>query len=416
MSLNKLCKIHIDHEYYNSDTSNLLEMNLIPSVESTKLIKNNRIVIKKGKKTFSLYGDIYNKNEKLKNEFTLNFALTVTDPWFHSASNLSINKCTYNQNKTEVTLKEGNTSTAYYFHNKRNVMESIYSLPKSEIDNLFETFELNYPMSYLFPDAMECLSKEKQVGDSDLVYLNPLRFRRERLKRLNNLKIVNNDNSISGVSNFFTIENPLIPDHKNRILEVDLSSFNTGLYQFVYISDGQKETVKFYLNNQFYALKPFAVIDLHFNNLIHDNFKLLNKDVYISFSARKSFWRYYIIMKYNIYKCLKICSGNFSLEGTEKTMKSGEKAVVFKFPKEQTLKQVSDESYQLNGIHVETLDNNFMGDDCENVIDIDNNDSSDEIIKLPKPKVENLVIEKKSGSENSNQDEYIFYSDLYFYI
>ena len=54
MKFPRLCDLCIDHEYYNAEASERLAVQLVPSAESARLIRNNRMVLRKNNNVFSL--------------------------------------------------------------------------------------------------------------------------------------------------------------------------------------------------------------------------------------------------------------------------------------------------------------------------------------------------------------------------
>ena len=215
MKFPKLCDLCIEHEYYNAGTSERLKMQLIPSVESVRLIKNKHIVIHNHKNVFSIYGDVFSPEtsdggQKFKSEFKLSFALTVSDPYFFDASNLKRPEKEDSGSK-ETTLKQGNTKTVYYFHNNRNGLV----------------------------DSKAYLSTGKEVGEDDIVCLNPLTFTREGLKELLDLSLSPNivygeGDQLDDTYSFSTMVDPANPNDINRIFKADLSAFGGGVYTFTY--------------------------------------------------------------------------------------------------------------------------------------------------------------------------------------
>ena len=412
MSFDKLCDIYVEHEYYNSGASERLEMQLVPSIGSRSLIRKNHIVVRNKKNLFSIYGDVFTEKpngtgKEPKRDFKLSFALIVSDPYFLQASNLLLPEREDLMGR-EIILEQGNSRAVYYFHNDRDVLI----------------------------DSKAFLSNGIQVDRTDMVYLNPLSFTKEGLKELDDLCLLPNiaydkDDKIDDAYSFYTVIDPAVKDpadinKKNRIFEADFSPFGSGIYAFAYSygpEDARKDaTTSFYLNNEFYGLRHFAVIDLFFYKNINDNFKLLKKDLYLSIKARESCWRYNIISKYNEYEDLKIISEPsdlFPQTGVQKTMKNGETAVVFESQSDLKFKQVAERFYGLSGKHIETL--GIVLDDEDDEDDSggngDNNGSSaaeGAIKRLPNPKVENLVLEKLNAGTES--EEIKPYSDLFVYI
>lgn len=404
MSFDKLCDIYVEHEYYNSGASERLEMQLVPSIGSRSLIRKNHIVVRNKKNLFSIYGDVFTEKpngtgKEPKRDFKLSFALIVSDPYFLQASNLLLPEREDLMGR-EIILEQGNSRAVYYFHNDRDVLI----------------------------DSKAFLSNGIQVDRTDMVYLNPLSFTKEGLKELDDLCLLPNiaydkDDKIDDAYSFYTVIDPADTNKKNSIFEADFSPFGSGIYAFTYSYklDGARKnaTTSFYLNNEFYGLRPFAVIDLFFYKNINDDFKLLKKDLYLSITARESFWRYNIISKHNKYDGLKIISEPsdlFPQTGVQKTMKNGETAIVFESQSELKFKQVAERFYGLSGIHIETL-GIVLDDEDDGGGNGDNNGSpaaEGPIQRLPNPKVENLVLEKlNTGTESEVIKPY---SDLFVYI
>lgn len=404
MSFDRLADLHFEHEYYNSANSNRLELKLIPSVESTELIRKKRIIIRNNGTSFSFYGDIYNKKndgtKELKSEFKLSFALIVTDPYFLNSSELPIPK-EVDLSASEVTLKQAKEKSVYYFHNKRS--------------------DLIGGKAYL--------SSVAQVGKSDIIALRPQRFSLEQLKELSNLSLNTEIKYLAGddlrkMFSLHEIINPSLPTEIKRTLTVDLDRFSAGHYSFSYnyesAAGSVSEMADFYLDNHFYGLRPFAVVDLFFYADISNNYRMLDKDLYLSVAARETYWRYNIINKFNTYEDLVINTvptGLFPLAGARKTMTNGEAALVFESLAKLKTKQVLEATYLLAGKHVETL-GIAIGD---NVPDEDGVEGDDEptlaspasIKILPKPNAENLVMEKVVTGDN---EETKIFSDLFVYI
>ena len=401
MSFERLADLHFEHEYYNSPQSKRLELKLIPSAESTKLIRKKRIVIRNNGTSFSLYGDVYNKKgdgtRELKSEFKLSFALVDDDPYFFNASELPIpNQAVLPA--AEVTLKQAQSKRVYYFHNKRT--------------------DLLEDKAYL--------STAAQVGEADIIAIHPQRFSLEQLKEMTNLSLISEikysaSDELDKAFLLQEIMNPSLPTEIKRTLTVDLNHFSGGRYSFSYNYESETgpvtETADFYLDNQFYGLRPFAVIDFYFYNDISENYRMLDNDLYLAIAARESYWRYNVINKFNTYEDLTISaapSGLFPSTGTQKEMTNGETALVFESLAKLKTRQILETAYELNGKHIETL--GIAGGEIEPDDDEDDEATpadSSLITTLPKPKAENLVLEKVTidGSE-----EMKILSDLFVYI
>lgn len=399
MSFERLGDLHFEHEYYNFGHSNRLELQLIPSAESTELIRKKRILIRKDGTSFSLYGDAYKEKtdgtKELKSEFKLSFALLVTDPYLLNASELPIPKKAELPDQ-EVTPKQAQAKNVYYFHNKRT--------------------DLIGDKAYL--------STAAQVGESDIVPIRPQRFSIEQLKELSNLSLNTEIKYAAGdkLEKTFSLHkviNPSLPTEISRTLTIDLDRFSAGHYRFSYTYESDEgpviETADFYLDNQFYGLRPFAVIDLYFYTDISENYRMLAKDLYLSIAARESYWRYNIINKFNTYEDLTVSTvppDLFPSTGTRKTMANGESTLVFKSLSKLKTKQVLDTSHVLNGKHVETL--GIAGGDNEPDSDDESTPTNSSLIKkLPNPKAENLVLEKDLTGDG---EEIKIFSDLFVYI
>jgi hypothetical protein len=399
MSFERIGDLHFQHEYYNFRYSKRLELKLIPSIQSTELIRKKRISIRNNGTSLSLYGDVYNEKnngtKELKSEFKLSFALIVNDPYFLNASELPIPKKA-DLPGPEITLKQAESKKVYYFHNKRT--------------------DLIGNKAYLSTAAL--------VGESDIIALRPQRFSIEQLKELTNLSLTTEIKYLEGdelekIYSLYEIRNPSSPGEIKRTFFVDLGRFSTGQYSFSYNYESGtgsvNETADFYLDNQFYGLRPFAVIDLYFHADISNNYRMLDKDLYVSIAARESYWRYNIINRFNTYEDLALSTeptNLFPSTGTKKTMTNGEASLVFESLSKLKTKQMLEAAYELNGKHVETLGiaigDNEPDDDAESA------PANSGLIKiLPNPKAENLVLEKVT---TGSTEETKIYSDLFVYI
>ena len=406
MKFPKLCDICVKHEYYNAGTSERLKMQLVPSVESERWIKNHHILVRNNKNVFSIYGDVFEPKEKpedeesiekeLKREFRLSFALTVSDPYFFDASDLRRPE-EVDSGGTKTALRQDNSKTVYYFHNNRT--------------DLIE--------------GMACLSKAKHVSENDLVLLYPLTFAMEGLDEIFDLNLATVIPYIEDDEKpyeYFTMVDPEDRDNINRIFRVDLSPFGNGHYVFSYKKDkngNEPVLADFCLNDEFYGLRPFAVIDLFFYKDMNTHYKPPNKVYHLFLPARKCWWRYHIISKFKKYENLKIMSVPNTpavqfTEGEETILSNGETAMVFESSEERALKQVMETSLELRGTYVPTLgiEHNDDGDGDNETTAVESR-----IRRLPNPTIENLVLKESEESEESNGvKEYDYYCDMFVYI
>jgi len=419
MKFPRLCDLCIDHEYYNAEASERLAVQLVPSAESARLIRNNRMVVRKNNNVFSLYGDVFNTENEFESEFKLSFALIVSDPYFFDASNLKRPE-EVDSGGTQTALREGNSKTVYYFHNHRTELI----------------------------DSKAYLSNARNVGQGDLVLLYPTAFTMKGLEEISDVKLSKPDIDIVRDETYTPYEYRVAVDPQDetkarRIFEVNLTPVGSGHYAFSYKETSEKAL--FYLNDEFYSLRPFAVIDLFFSNDIASDYKPLTEDkkrpktFHLSIPARRCPWRYRVIRKFNEYDNLEISSELQNQPFDENdvgTPANGE--FIFESKIAWPLKQVLETALDLNGTYVETLgidydDGGAGGDDGaggdggaggngaaggdgggEGEEDADDGDGTPQhfrgkICRLPNPTIENLVL-------RDVKDDMKYYCDVFVYI
>lgn len=384
MKFPKLCDICIEHGYYNAGISERLAMELVPSAESARLMDNRHMIFRKKKNVFSIYGDIFNAQRDFKSEFKLSFALVVPDPYFFDASNLARPE-EVDSGSTRTALREGNSKTVYYFHNRRTALI----------------------------DSKAYLSNGKNVDRADLVLLYPMAFTMEGLDEISDVRLSKPDlDIVDELTNkpydYHVSVDPKDGAKVNRIFKVELTPFGSGHYAFSYKE--MSEPAVFYLNDEFYGLRPFAVIDLFFFNNIESPYKPVPEDTkppkifHLSLPARNCKWRYKVISKFNRYEGLKISSDPSTYTFTVTSPAEGE--TIFQSEHSLPLRQVLESTLELRGIHVETLG---IDRGASAAGGAGSQPVEGRICGLPNPMIENLVLKKLNG-----QREY--FCDMFVYI
>jgi len=131
--------------------------------------------------------------------------------------------------------------------------------------------------------------------------------------------------------------------------------------------------------------------------------------------ARRCWWRYRVISKFNRYKNLVISPGPwyyfFSQSGTESNA-NGE--IIFESWLPWPLKQTLESSFELRGTHVETLgmvpEDDAVEAEEASELEEDAAPVDDGVIRrLPLPTVENLIMKKVNGVKK-------YYCDMFVYI
>lgn len=127
------------------------------------------------------------------------------------------------------------------------------------------------------------------------------------------------------------------------------------------LSENGKEQDTFVLFTNMPAHRPVAIIDISLTGAIRDEVLTGIEDMdipfyeyRISYSARSTFWKYFLIGKYNSsLKNTIIDSGEKDLKFTGPqlvTMKNGQEAVMFVSEKPLPLKQIQDYKFQLKSV------------------------------------------------------------------
>ena len=150
---------------------------------------------------------------------------------------------------------------------------------------LRSVISLTFPCKPIgLPFSFKNTLPEISTGTSSPCLLNNFDYDKDGKRRC-----YDKDHPINDAYSFDTVIDPSEKDpwdikRQNRIFKADFSPFGSDLYLFKYSFDldgGRKDAItNFYLNNEFYGLRPFAVIDLFFYKSIDENFKLLKKDLY----------------------------------------------------------------------------------------------------------------------------------------
>jgi hypothetical protein len=303
-----LYKLSVFHNYYAEQPSN--DFRLVPTAESEKLAKRLGLIIKDNDGEYVLMYEpekLEGLLAEVENKYPIKFTylLYSSNPYFINFTDLPIE----------------NRSGIYYFSNNMvNQSDKTTYMHPSEFAGITESADLKTEIE------ISANEKEKLIELKD-------------------------DHGMVVYKSKLSQGEKLIISNKNVSL---------GKYQ---LYENGKLTSTFVLFSNVPVKRPIAIVDISLSGIIKKEFMNGVKEnevpfynYAISFSSRNTFWKYFLIGKYNTnLKNTVIDSGGIKLKfkGPEEVkMQNGTDAIMFVSESPLPLKQINDLRFQLKNVRM----------------------------------------------------------------
>lgn len=346
-SYKPLFKLVVHHNYYAEQPSN--DFRLVPTAETQKLVKKLGLVLKDSNGEWIL---MYEENKldgllsevEKRPEVKFMFFLYSSNPYFINFTDLPI------ESRSEF----------FYFSNNivKKAEDTIY-MHKAEFAGVKDRFGLKQELEISGNGQEKLIELKDEVGN--IVYTKKL-----------------------GAEEKMILTNQNVPLGKYELFENGKSQNTLILFSNVPV------------------LKPIAIVEISLSGIVKEEFingvkenEVPFYNYKISFSSRSTFWKYFLIGKYNSnLKNTTIDSGgsSYKFKGPEMVkMKSGDDAVMFVSESPLPLKQIQDHRFQLKNVRMGIVNGKTIME------------------RLPSPSPE--IIKPESRDENSK-----VYSEIVIHI
>jgi hypothetical protein len=303
-----LFKLSVLHNYYAEQPSN--DFRMVPSPESLKLAKRLGLILKESNGEYVMMYEPHKLDGflgEVENKYPIKFTylLYTSNPYFLNFTDLPI---------------EGGSEIFYFSNNLVNRTDNDIFLHQSKFAGTKDRAVLRTSVE-ISADSKEKLAEVKdEMGV--LVYTRKLAAGEKML-----------------------LDNKQLPIGKYQLYE-----------------DGNLKST-FVLFTDVPVRRPIAVVDISLSGIIKDEFILGVKEndvprynYFVSFSSRNTFWKYFLIGKYNsTLKNTMIDSGDTKLKfkgPAEVKMQNGTDAILFESDIPLPLKQIQDLRFQLKNVRL----------------------------------------------------------------
>lgn len=244
INFNTLFDVDIFHEYYKNGISK--DFVIAPSEECKELLSDYRLIFHTTSSGFNVSFSVdENDNPVIPIDYQIKlvFHITAKNPYLLNYTNLPIDKI---------------KNTVYYFTN--------YNLG--------------------FPGQSALHKNSNYVSSEDRLDLKPETFSYPIISKENEVEM-----SIQDCSDETIIEKSFLTIQNSADIQVNLSPFSPG--KFKLLIDGEEE-IEFYSDNKLAGKPVFGVIEIFL-----DPDSIIPQAFEINFPARKTYWKYNVILKHS---------------------------------------------------------------------------------------------------------------------
>lgn len=318
----------IEQQHLKYDVSS--DLNIIPTIETTKALRDKRLIFKRNKTGFfvssqvsPLVGGFFTPFIELSDTFSLRFEVHLNNPYFYNHTNISLKRDS-----------ENNDHSLYYFSNRANNLDSnntrYLSKPIPDFDSnyAYEASEViidrSNPLNPVMREAIEDNGpgaidnsnwRDIFAGidplfqfatNADRIVAKPMVFKHKVLEVAQENLVFTIRDFEGNISKIVSFNSPEIGTPLDEC-ELDLRALKTGLYSLT-VEDNlgaffPELALEFYLDDEIYKKRPLAIIECfhqpdgslgEYRWLDQTNQNRLRFPEYvIRWKNRSTWWRYY---------------------------------------------------------------------------------------------------------------------------